>query len=175
MIKHKSMFWGKQTHQLTHSTLQLSSGLSWPLLETLLALLQSSRCSCPWRGKRFRNYTALEPAQPTSHTHSRFSKTETRVTSPVITYWKYTDTRLPWTHASRAAYSWCWCTDIYAVIRETGLWRQSMPFDTPENNFGSIYSNQSKWAFQSRSRLFIDRKVNDFQCANIKWQKWKKF
>ena len=63
-----SVFWNTQRYQLTHSTVQLSSGLSWPPPRILLARLHSSRCSCLWRGIHSQNYTALEPAQPTAGT-----------------------------------------------------------------------------------------------------------
>lgn len=58
----------KQCNQLTHNIVSLSSGLSWLPQRTLLAPHQPSRCSCPWHGKRCRNYTALEPAQPIART-----------------------------------------------------------------------------------------------------------
>ena len=59
---------GNRDTKLTHSTAQHSSRLSLLPLETLLAPLHSSRCPCPWHGTRSRNYTALEPAQPTART-----------------------------------------------------------------------------------------------------------
>lgn len=86
-----------QWNQLTHSTVQLSAGLSWPPPRTLQTQLQSSRCSCLWHGKCYQNYTALEPAQPTEGTADfRRWKPEW---PPVIIYLKYTDTRPARLHA----------------------------------------------------------------------------
>lgn len=53
------------TESLTHSTQQLSSKPSWPLLGNLQALLRSSRYFCLWHGTRSQSYTELLPDPPT--------------------------------------------------------------------------------------------------------------
>lgn len=83
------------------------------------------------------------------HAHQIFTdgnQSISSMTSAVITYLKYTHTRPAFFACGLANYSRCWYADAsqLSCIPKNVLWLQSKSCGTIENNFGSIYSNQSK-------------------------------